>query len=65
LLRRGGILAAILLLALAGTARAQAIQPPFDGSYSWANLGVPPGVPLGLGGLTFKAGKQYTARAKR
>lgn len=32
------------------------MAPPFDGSYSAADIGSPPGVPANLGGLTLKAG---------
>jgi hypothetical protein len=49
-------LAAMLAVALAPAAHAQTVEPPFAGSYSFADIGSPPGVPASLGGLTLKAG---------
>ena len=55
--RRTGIWIGVLLaLALAPAASAQELAAPFDGSYSIRDIGVPPGVPDRLGGLTLKAG---------
>ena len=49
------------LLALAvgspvASAQAPVVVPPFDGAYSAADIGSPPGVPANLGGLTLRAG---------
>ena len=57
-MRVTGILAFATCLAFLGAAPAagQVVQPPFDQSYSFQNLGGPPGVPTQFGGLTLKAG---------
>ena len=47
-------LAAALLLAVAGPAHAQTIQPPYNGSYTFTDLGSITNVPTNYGGLTFK-----------
>ena len=47
-------LAAVLLLAVAGPAYAQTIQPPYNGSYTFTDLGSITNVPTNYGGLTFK-----------
>jgi hypothetical protein len=55
-----------LSLLLAAGAGAQTIVPPFAGSYTFADLGPPPGVPVTLGGLTIRAaepGALYVAGA--
>jgi hypothetical protein len=56
--RRVLILTAAVLALSCAPAGAQTLtlQPPFDRSYSVADLGPPPGVPSRLGGLTLKAG---------
>ena len=59
--RRNGIRIVLLLvlalaIAPAGSASAQTLAAPFDGSYSVQDLGQVPGVPDSLGGLTFKTG---------
>ncbi len=51
----------VALLALvvgppAASAQAPVVAPPFDDSYSAADIGAPPGVPAPFGGLTLKAG---------
>ncbi|MBI4635012.1 MAG: DUF11 domain-containing protein [Candidatus Rokubacteria bacterium] len=39
---------------------AQTIQPPFDATYTFVDLGAVPGVPTNYGGLTFLAGDPNT-----
>lgn len=46
-------LALTALLAAAGSLAAQTLQPPFAGTYSFVDLGSPPGVPANLGGVAF------------
>ncbi len=46
---------AVAGLGLASPSLAQVIQPPFDASYTFVDLGSPPGVPQSLGGLTIRA----------
>jgi hypothetical protein len=55
----GGIpVAAAVLVAMfvAGDATAQTIQPPYNGSYTFSDLGTITGVPTNYGGLTFQLG---------
>lgn len=47
-----------LLLAFAGACAAQTLQPPFAGTYSFVDLGTPPGVPANLGGVAFSIADQ-------
>jgi len=47
------LLFGLALLAGAGSADAQTIQPPYASNYSYTNIGSAPGVPGGYGGLTF------------
>ena len=49
-------LVAALLLAAAGSANGQTIQPPYDSIYTLTNLGSVPGLPTRYGGLTFLTG---------
>ena len=49
-------LAAALLLAAAGPANGQVVQPPYDTFYTLSNLGSVPGLPTRYGGLTFLTG---------
>jgi hypothetical protein len=56
---------AVLILVVIGlitgpAAQSQTIQPPFDGDYSFIDLGNPVGVPGQLGGLTLLAGDPNT-----
>jgi hypothetical protein len=54
---RVGLLCALALAILpAGSASAQELVAPFNGAYSFQDIGTPPGVPDRLGGLTLKAG---------
>lgn len=46
------------LLATAGSLAAQTLQPPFAGTYSFVDLGSPPGVPANLGGVAFSLADQ-------
>ena len=55
-IRVGALLALVLTVSIAGTASAQTLVAPFDGSYTVHDIGTPPGVPNQLGGLTLKAG---------
>lgn len=53
---RDSTLRLALLLSCAAAAAGQAIQPPFDQSYSFVSLGPVGNVPANLGGCTFKIG---------
>jgi hypothetical protein len=53
---RVGLLALALAVIPAGVASGQTLVAPFDGSYTFHDLGQVPGVPDSLGGLTLKAG---------
>ncbi len=52
--------AGLSIVALAGLAQAQTIDPAFAGSYSYVDLGSAPGVPTNYGGLTLLAGTTDT-----
>lgn len=47
-------------IASSGTARAISIAPPFDGAYTFTDLGSVAGLPPDYGGLTFKSGDPNT-----
>ncbi len=47
-----------VLLASAGTLAAQTLQAPYAGTYSFVDLGSPPGVPANLGGVAFSLADQ-------
>jgi hypothetical protein len=54
---RISVIAAVLVALLAAAdATAQTIQPPYNGSYTFSDLGTISGVPTNYGGLTFKLG---------
>lgn len=53
--RIGFVFVAAAALVTAGGASAQTIQPPFDQTYTFVDLGTPAGVPSPLGGLTLRS----------
>src|SRR3954453_15171159 len=46
----------LVVLAAAGPASAQSLDPAFADDYTLNDIGSPPGIPASLGGLTFKPG---------